>query len=372
MAYTFTNTPFTWTKTGVNPTAAEIALGLQGGMALPADFVNQQWTLTYLAIDELQSIISNGTVFNGIGNVVLNSEGVISIGTLPNQSSSDALMIGSGNNVTNGIAVGTSNTATGYNSSAQTYTGAMALGSSNTATGQGAIAAGTSNQADGNNSFAFGEGLTAYSGGTVVGQYNKTPAADRSDLFIVGNGVQGGAKSNALRVTATGAVMGTQAYTASGADYAEMFEWMDGNPEGEDRRGLFVTLDGEKIRLATDEDDYILGVISATPSVIGDARTDDWRGKYVTDVFGARVLENGSYKLSEAFEEERDTNYTSRLERAEWGIVGLVGKMVVVDDGTCQVNGYCRPSAGGVATATENGYRVMSRIDETHVKVLVK
>lgn len=58
MAYEFTNKPFKWTKNGQDPTQAEIDLGLQGGMALPADFVNQQWSKTYKAIDETQSVVS--------------------------------------------------------------------------------------------------------------------------------------------------------------------------------------------------------------------------------------------------------------------------------------------------------------------------
>ena len=139
-----------------------------------------------------------------------------------------------------------------------------------------------------------------------------------------------------------------------------------------DRRGLFVTLDGEKIRLATADDDYILGAISAAPTVIGDTASEEWHGKYEKDVFGERVLENGSYKLSEAFDSEQDINYINRFERPEWGIVGLTGKLVVVDDGTCQVNGYCYPSVGGIATASDKGYRVMSRIDEAHIRVMIK
>ena len=34
----------------------------------------------------------------------------------------------------------------------------------------------------------------------------------------------------------------------------EFREWSDGNPDNEDRCGLFVCFDGEKIRLANSED----------------------------------------------------------------------------------------------------------------------
>ena len=63
--------------------------------------------------------------------------------------------------------------------------------------------------------------------------------------------------------------------------------------------------------------------------------------------------------------------YVSREYRQEWDMVGYVGKLVVVDDGTCQVNGYCKPADGGIATASDKGYRVLKRIDETHIKVRI-
>lgn len=76
------------------------------------------------------------------------------------------------------------------------------------------------------------------------------------------------------------------AWTGGGADYAEYFEWLDGNPDGQDRRGIAVVLEGDKIRPARFGDDPI-GVISATPSVVGDGDMDRWKGKYLRDAFGA-------------------------------------------------------------------------------------
>ena len=64
--------------------------------------------------------------------------------------------------------------------------------------------------------------------------------------------------------------------------------------------------------------------------------------------------------------------YIPRLKRPEWVAVGLVGKILVRDDGTCQVGGYCKPNNEGVATASENGYRVMKRTGQNQVLVLVK
>lgn len=354
--YIFTNTPFKWTAAGTPPTESEITLGLQGGSALPAAFVNAQWTETYNAIKEVQRLISGGA-FNVVSLEVGDSN------TMPDPTDLHfSAAFGSGNNVgtsDSSLAVGLNNTVTGFYS--------FACGNGNSANTGAAL----------DFSAAIGTNCTAANCNFVVGKYNKTPTAGASntstgDLFIVGNGIQGGAKSNALRVTADGQVMGTQAYQASGADFAECFEWLDGNPENEDRRGLFVTLDGEKIRPAKHSDDYILGVVSSTPTVIGDSYSDDWHGKYVTDVFGERVLENGAWKLSDGFDEKKDSNYTSRLKRPEWAAVGLVGKLIVRDDGRCQPNGHCLPSENGIATPSGSGYRVMARIDDTHIKVLIK
>ncbi len=233
----------------------------------------------------------------------------------------------------------------------------------------------------------FGFGNISKDLNFICGKFSKTPtAADITgtigDLFVVGNGtgtdnagnsMTATTRSNAFRITAAGDIKGTKSYTASGADYAEMFEWFDGNPYNEDRRGLFVTLDGEKIRLASADDDYILGVVSATPSVVADAQTDDWGKKWKTDIFGERLLdENGAWILNEDFREEDNESYISRLDRKEWAAVGLVGKLIVVDDSTCEVNGYCVPANGGIATKSETGYRVLSRLDENHIKVLIK
>lgn len=61
MAYTFTHTPFKWSRVGLDATAAEKALGFQGGMALPTAFLNQAWTKTYEALKEIQNALSDGS-----------------------------------------------------------------------------------------------------------------------------------------------------------------------------------------------------------------------------------------------------------------------------------------------------------------------
>ena len=75
---------------------------------------------------------------------------------------------------------------------------------------------------------------------------------------------------------------------------------------------------------------------------------------------------------NEDFDPEKE--YIPRLNRSEWTIIGMLGKLIVDDDGTCEVNGYARPGKDGIATkgTHENGYRVIARIDENHIKILFK
>ena len=48
----------------------------------------------------------------------------------------------------------------------------------------------------------------------------------------------------------------------------------------------------------------------------------------------------------------------------------------MVDDGTCEVDGWCKPNANGAGIATksdtETKYRVIKRIDEIHIKIILK
>ena len=114
-------------------------------------------------------------------------------------------------------------------------------------------------------------------------------------------------------------------WNGGGADYAEYFEWSDSNPDAEDRRGISVVLDGNKIREAVTGEDPI-GVISGNPSVVGDAAWNKWSGKYLRDEFGSYLLdENGDRQLSPAF--NPDVEYVSREQRPEWDCVGLMGKI---------------------------------------------
>lgn len=83
------------------------------------------------------------------------------------------------------------------------------------------------------------------------------------------------------------------------ADYAEYFEWSDGNPNNEDRRGMTVVLVEDKIRPATADDDTsdIIGVVSAAPGVVGDSHEMGWHERYLTDEYGAKVTIEQEYLI---------------------------------------------------------------------------
>lgn len=258
----------------------------------------------------------------------------------------------------------------------------------------------------------------------IIGHHNKkgtmgepkTSGATGGSLLTIGNGTPS-AKNNAFRFDDYGRAFGLT-WNTSGADYAEYFEWVDGNPDGEDRVGFFVTLDGGKIKIANSSDDYILGIVSGAPAVLGNS-DEQWMGRYVLDEFGRRVMhdieevvektipyietitttnEDGEEVTEEIVKErvEKETihtkapvevsdydpeaEYIPRSDRPEWATVGMLGVLTVYDDGTCEKNGFCKVASGGIATAAEFAegsyqspvYRVIDRVTENLIKVLFR
>ena len=157
------------------------------------------------------------------------------------------------------------------------------------------------------------------------------------------------------------------------ADYAENWEWEDGNPNGEDRVGLFVTFQGPMIRISKKGDPLVkVGVISGSPCIIGDADDGrEWKHKYLKDIYGRLMKdEEGGLIINPAYDPKQ--TYISRSIRPEWDPIGTHGKLVVRDDGTCQPDGFCVPTDGGIATAAEEGFYVMERLDECHIRIYMR
>ena len=251
-------------------------------------------------------------------------------------------------------------------------------------------------------------GATTGEGTQVFGQGN-TPTSDWSMASgkwcvydtnkqyarIIGNGTSNTERANAYTLDWQG--NGTFAGTVSsstGADYAEYFEWKDGNTENEDRVGYIVTLDGDKIVKATSGDD-ILGICSGTAMVLGDSAEWNWSKRYLTDDFGRIIYEDRTIEHEAAYNDDgelvkeawvetvnapkENPNYDSskpyerRSDRPEWQIVGMMGKLYVRDNGTCEVNGYATVDNGIAIKSTEKtNMRVMERVTENIVRVLLK
>ena len=293
------------------------------------------------------------------------------------------------------LAYGFASHAEGVNTTAQgSYS--HAEGYSSYASGDCSHAEGLDTTASGDCSHAEGLATTALAYQHAQGHHNKTSSATAGTssgttgtAFVIGCGTSSSA-ANAFRITYAGKAYAVTTSIGSGADYAEYFEWLDGNPNNEDRRGYFVTLDGKKIKIA-EPNDYILGIISGMPCVIGNG-DEDWRGRYALDDFGAYIVEEFEYeeevfdketkemktvtKTGTKYKENPDYDptmpYVQREDRPEWDAVGMMGVLSVRDDGTCQVNGYCTVAEGGTATASEYGYRVIERVNNNVVKVVFK
>ena len=141
-------------------------------------------------------------------------------------------------------------------------------------------------------------------------------------------------------------------------------------------------------------------MVSCNPSVIGDSHDDQWKGMFMVDVFGSPILEEVEEIVYSEPEYDEDGNitiepveidrytvmtqkinpeydnskeYVPRSQRKEWSAIGMVGKLVIIDDGSCEVNGYCTTTNSGIGTSSSSsGYRVISRLDETHVEIILK
>lgn len=298
-------------------------------------------------------------------------------------------------------SIGDWSNSLGYNTVASNFC-SIAIGNGIRATGEMAVALNYETRASNHSSCAVGKwNKSMISGGeghTQVG-----------DVFVVGNGTSETNRSNALRITQLGNIMGTKAFQSSGADYAEFIKpWADGNPSGEDRVGYFVTIkDG--LLYKAENGDYIAGITSGNPSVVGNS-DEDYYWRYERDIFNRIIMEdapellplkdengnlmfdeqthepiktetgnmikNARMKLSEQYDPSLQDTYIPRAERKEWDYVGMVGVIPVRDDGTCIPGSFCKCGQYGIATLAENRevdtFYVIERISDNVVSVHLK
>jgi len=243
------------------------------------------------------------------------------------------------------------------------------------ANGKGSHAEGYCTQAISNYQHAAGKFNVADSSGT--GTY----------AYIIGNGTDTNARSNAFTVDWSGNVVAAGTVTPTGADYCEYFEFEDGNPEDEDRMGMLVTLKQGKIVFANESDD-ILGITTGTKGVIGDAEEMNWSGKYVKDELGRYVYEDYDVVHEEGTENEwvehihtkkvspdfdPTQTYIPRSQRQEWYPVGLLGKIYVKYSGQLAADDYITANDGiAIKSNVNTNIKVLEIVNDHIARVLLK
>lgn len=335
-------------------------------------------------------------LISGESNTIYNSESSVISGYNNSTYAYHSAIVGYGNQVSGGKnIVGGFQNDVGKSGQQDTF-------------GISCVVSGTSNQCAGINNVLIGEGLKDYYGTEFIagapntnsaffGYYNDDSQGTlENSVLTIGGGTFTEART-VTRILKSGDIHTSGTVSTNGADLSEWFEWKDGNKLNEDRRGLFVTLDGKNIVLADENTSYIHGIVSARPALVGNNYEDSWNKKYLTDVFGAIIYEdyivpaetktvvneNGEEEViivvPEKIEQrpmlnpDYDPNevYIPRSKRPEWSYVASIGRLVVVDDGSCVANGYCKPTTGGIATTSDKGFRVMKRVDDTHILVWI-
>jgi len=399
-----------------NAIAGTLCLGIDGKFRFLGQAGN---TGTLIANLEGNASTATKATNDGSGNVITSTYAKKSI----YGDTSVSLGRKSGTTVgTNSFAFGSSVEASGYYSHAEGY-GTIASGSRSHAEGSSAKAIGDYSHAEGTyttasniSSHAEGYYTTARNYAShACGKYNKSMEAGAGyntqvgDAFVIGNGTSESSRSNALRVTYKGDILGTKAFQSSGADYAEFIKpWADGNPDNEDRVGYFVTIKNGHLHKAN-EGDYITGITSGNPSVVGNA-DEDYYWRYERDKLNRIVMEdvpetvqatddegnplfdeethepimvetgniipNARMKLAKDYDPSLQESYVERKDRKEWDYVGMLGVLPVRDDGSCISGQFCKSKNGGIATLADeknfNTYMVIERIAENIVAVILK
>lgn len=183
-----------------------------------------------------------------------------------------------------------------------------------------------------------------YDGAQWIADMPVPYAGDFMGTLLINNGGTGATSAAQARInlgieTADGTV------SSENAVYAEVGEWIDGNPDGEDRIGYFVCVDnntpGVTMRKATVDDD-VRGVTVAAPAFSGNCSSDKF---------------------------DSDGNLL-----AKYSFVAVMGMVSVIDNGTCTVNGRCMPNANSTASPVDGdyGYQVIERIDDAHILIAVE
>lgn len=188
--------------------------------------------------------------------------------------------------------------------------------------------------------------------------------------------------------------------------YTEMYEWVR-PPQAQDKFGRFVQFSQrypQKIEYCHDDGAVIAGV-STICSVIESDDPKQWKYAYMCTETGDLLMKEEtlavgvkcydqhnemSYISTRPWKHyikvpspsyKHDMPYTKRTSRNEWVRVALLGKTVVIDNGTCTPGKYCQPYVGddmqkaGTAVPwdgnSEARFYVLERISENAVMIVM-
>jgi hypothetical protein len=256
------------------------------------------------------------------------------------------------------------------------------IGYNNKAHKQGVLQAantfvgGDNNNAYHSDCFVFGQGLYTVMGNqTILGKFNKGLSHwNDKPVIELGYGKSDTNRDTIFLVNTSGWAASTGGFAQNSiGDFAEYFEWFDGNLENEDRIGYMVQLEGDKIKLAENFDNCI-GVVTGTAAFVADSGSIEWHNRYLTDEWGRYIYEideNGERIKKQNPEYDPTKEYIPREQRKEWSPVGLVGKILTRQDGTLSVGDFAG-CINGIATKSDKGYRVLKIINNQIALLLVK
>ena len=193
----------------------------------------------------------------------------------------------------------------------------------------------------------------------------------------------------------------------SNIGYCEMYEWVK-QPSQNDRFGKFVQFSEEhpgKIEPYHNASAIVVGVSTVEAKVLSDD-ADFWHGQFMYNEFGDAYLGKDKYIAgkrkydhlnefsfiateikdellpisSEKFDKTKD--FIKRSNRLEWAKVNLLGKVIVIDNGTLKPGDMCMPYSGSDAskfgtavkatTKAKYKYYVVDRVSENTVTILNK
>lgn len=151
--------------------------------------------------------------------------------------------------------------------------------------------------------------------------------------------------------------------------YTEMYEFSEVPLK---KFGLFLQFDKkhpEKVCRYHQEGAPLVGISTITSSYVSDD-PDEWKGKFEFNEYGDYFLQKKDLIIGNMeYDQQREFSYIStkhyeqytriptqnysenqpyakRSKRNEWIKVNILGKCIVVDDGTCKPGEYCKPYTG--------------------------